>query len=144
MELLKIFLCHSSGDKPLVRELYRRLRQDGYQPWLDEEDLIPGQDWQIEIPKAVKNSQAVLVCLSNSSITKEGYVQKEIKFALDAADEKPEGVIFLIPVKLEPCEVPRRLSQWQWVNLYEEGGYERLLKALRLRAESLGIGGVRE
>ena len=63
----------------------------------------------------MKNSQAVLVCLSNNAITKEGYVQKEIKYALDVADEKPEGVIYLIPVKLEPCQVPGRLSKWQWV-----------------------------
>lgn len=140
---LKVFLCHSSGDKPQVRELYRRLREEGIDPWLDEENLIPGQDWQIEIPKAVKKAHAVLVCLSNKSITKEGYVQKEIKFALDAADEKPEGVIFLIPVKLEPCQVPGRLSRWQWVNYYEEGSYKRLLKALKLRAESLGLEGPR-
>lgn len=123
----------------MVRELYQRLRNDGVNPWLDEEELIGGQEWDLEIRKAVKASHAVVVCLSNSSITKEGYVQKEIKFALDVADEKPEGAIFLIPVKLEDCEVPYRLRNWQWVNLYDERGYERLLKALKLRAESLGL-----
>jgi len=133
---LQVFICHSSSDKPKAYSLYQRLRQDGFDPWLDAENLIPGQDWQIEIPKAVENSQVVLVCLSPGAITTEGYVQREIKFALDVADEKPEGTIYLIPVKLEPCEVPMRLSRWQWVDLYEEGGYERLLKALRLRAES--------
>ena len=133
---LQVFICHSSSDKPKAYSLYQRLRQDGFDPWLDAEDLIPGQDWQIEIPKAVENAQVVLVCLSPSAITTEGYVQREIKFALDVADEKPEGTIYLIPVKLEPCEAPMRLSRWQWVDLYEEGGYERLLKALRLRVES--------
>ena len=133
---LQVFICHSSSDKPKAYSLYQRLRQDGFDPWLDAEDLIPGQDWQIEIPKAVENSQVVLVCLSPTAITTEGYVQREIKFALDVADEKPEGTIYLISVKLEPCEVPMRLSRWQWVDLYEEGGYERLIKALRLRAES--------
>jgi len=133
---LQVFICHSSSDKPKAYSLYQRLRQDGFDPWLDAEDLIPGQEWQIEIPKAVENSQVVLVCLSSSAITTEGYVQREIKFALDVADEKPEGMIYLIPVKLEPCEVPVRLSRWEWVDLFEEGGYERLLKALRLRAES--------
>ena len=29
---LRVFLCHSSGDKPMVRELYKRLSQDGIQP----------------------------------------------------------------------------------------------------------------
>ncbi len=132
---LNVFLCHSSGDKPKVRELYNRLRNDGIEPWLDEEDLIPGQDWQIEIPKAVKNSQAVLVCLSNSAITKEGDAQKEIKYALDVADEKPEGVIDVILVKLEPCQVPGRLKvSGSGLCLYEEEGYEKLLRALKLRA----------
>jgi len=65
---LKIFLCHSSSDKPKVRELYQKLLEDGFTPWLDEENLLPGQDWEQEIPNAVKRSEIVLVCLSKSSI----------------------------------------------------------------------------
>ena len=98
---LKAFLCHSSEDKPIVRELYSRLRQDGVNPWLDETDILPGQDWDMEIRLAVRDSDAILVCLSHSSVEKEGYIQKEIKFALDVADEKPEGTIFIIPIKLD-------------------------------------------
>ncbi len=134
---LRVFLCHASQDKPAVRELHRRLTANGFAPWLDEEDLLPGQKWQVEIPKAVRNSDVVLVCLSQRSVNKEGYVQKEIKFALDVADEKPEGTIFLIPLRLEACDVPDRLSAWQWVNFYEDDGYARLVRALRQRAADL-------
>ena len=136
---LKVFLCHASGDKPAVRDLYRRLRSDGIAPWLDEEDLLPGQDWPLEIPKAVRSSDAVIICLSSRAITKAGYVQREIKYALDVADEQPEGAIFLIPLRLEECEAPERLRRWQWVDLFQRPGYERLLRALRARAESLGL-----
>lgn len=136
---LKIFLCHSSSDSSKVRELYQRLENDGFKPWLDEEDLIPGQEWQKEIPKAIHNSDVAIVCLSNNSISKSGYVQKEIKFALDVADEKAEGTIFLIPLKLEECTVPERLGNWQWVNYFEEKGYEKLVKALQIRALELGF-----
>ena len=134
---LRIFLCHASNDKPAVRDLYRRLAADGFAPWLDEEDLLPGQKWRDEIPKAVRNSDVVLVCLSQHSINKTGYVQKEIKFALDVADEQPDGAIFLIPLRLENCDVPERLSHLQWVNFYDEGGYARLLRALRRRVTDL-------
>ncbi len=134
---LKVFLCHASDDKPAVRELYQRLRADGFEPWLDEEDILPGQHWRDEIPKAVRNSDVVLVCLSQHSINKTGYVQKEIKFALDVADEQPDGTIFLIPLRLEECDVPERLNHLQWVNFYDEGGYARLLRALRRRATDL-------
>jgi len=77
---LKVFLCHSSEDKPAVRQLYRQLLNESVDPWLDEEKLLPGQDWQFEIWKAVRTSDIVIVCLSRRSITKEGFVQKEIKY----------------------------------------------------------------
>jgi len=98
---------------------------------------LPGQDLDLEITAAVRSSGAVLVCLSRASVTKEGFVQKEIKYALDVADEKPEGTIFIIPVRLEECDVPERLKRWHWVNLFEERGYESLLKSLRSRQQSL-------
>jgi hypothetical protein len=133
---LSIFLCHSFGDKPIVRKLHQQLCDDGFKPWLDEKDLLPGQDWHQEIIKAVRDSDVVAVCLSRSSVSKRGYVQREIKFALDVADEQPEDTIFIIPLKLEECDVPTRLKRWQWVNLFEEGGYERLIRALRHRTAS--------
>jgi TIR domain-containing protein len=135
--LLRVFLCHSSTDKPQVRRLYDRLRADGIAPWLDEVDLLPGQDWHIEITRAVKSADVVIVCLSKGAITKEGYVQREIKLALDVAEEKPEATIFIIPLKLEECSIPDRLSRWQWVNWYEEDGYTRLMMSLCKRAEMM-------
>ena len=137
--VLRVFLCHSSNDKPAVRDLYRRLRIENIEPWLDEEQLLPGQDWDQEITKAVQATDIVIVCLSRESINKAGYIQKEIKYALDIADEQPEGAIFIIPLKLEECDVPRRLHRWQWVNLFEGRGYGRLILALKARAIAIGI-----
>ena len=134
---LRLFLCHSSKDKKIVRDLYLKLRKDGFNPWLDEEDLLPGQNWKREISRAVKGSDAVLVCLSQQAITKDGYVHREISYALDVASEKSEDEIFLIPIRLEECEVPERLQRWHWANLYDEKGYEKLILSLKALAESL-------
>lgn len=128
---LKVFLCHGSEDKPIVRKLYHQLLASGVEPWLDEENLLPGQDWRYEITKAVRESNIVIVCLSRRSVSKAGFVQKEIKDALNVADEKPEGSIFLIPARLEECSLPARLSGRQWVDLFQKNGFERLLKALQ-------------
>jgi glycine betaine/choline ABC-type transport system substrate-binding protein len=122
-----------------VRKLYHRLIADGFDPWLDEEELIAGQRWEKEIPRAVRRSDVVIVCLSRNSITKAGYIQKEIKFALDVADEQPEGTIFLIPLKLEDCNIPESLSWAQWINYFDDRGYERLRKALMHRADAMGL-----
>ena len=63
----------------------------------------------MEIEKAVEAADAIIVCLSKGSITKEGYVQRELRTVLDFADYKPEGTLYIIPVRLEECEPPRRL-----------------------------------
>jgi TIR domain len=127
---LTVFLCHSSNDKERVRRLERRLRNDGYTTWLDEHELLPGQDWDREIRRAVGDTDVVVVCLSQGSVAKTGFVQKEILFVLDAADKRPEGDVFLIPARLEECEVPDRLSRWHRVDLFRRGGYNRLKRTL--------------
>ena len=139
--LLHVFLCHSSADKPAVRELYNKLHSAGFKPWLDEEDLLPGQDFPYEISKAVRNSDAVIICLSRDSVSKEGFVQREIKYAVDVALEKPKGTIFLIPLKLEECEVPDEMGHLHWIKLFEGTGFSQLVKALQHRAEKLGLTG---
>ncbi|HEU0001770.1 MAG TPA: FHA domain-containing protein, partial [Ktedonobacteraceae bacterium] len=136
---LRVFLCHSSGDKPAVRVLYKRLQTEGIDPWLDEENLLPGQYWEAEIRKAVEQTDVVIICLSISSINKTGFVQKEITFALDIAEQQPEDTIFLIPLKLEECTIPNRLNKLHWVNYFEETGHARLMRALEARAQKLGI-----
>jgi formylglycine-generating enzyme required for sulfatase activity len=141
---LRVFLCHSSQDKPIVREFYQRLNAEGWiEPWLDEEKLLPGQNWDMEIEKAVEAADAVIVCLSNNSVTKEGYVQRELKFVLDIALEKPEETIFIIPLRLEECNPPRRLRSWQYADYFpassRDSAYKRLASSLRLRTGDLDI-----
>jgi GAF domain-containing protein len=141
---LRVFLCHASQDKPVIRELYQRLLAEGWiDPWLDEERLLPGHEWDIEIKKAVKAADAVIVCLSNQSVLKEGYVQKEIRFVLDVADEKPEGMMFVVPLRLDECSVPRRLASWHYIDHFpksrESRSYGRLINSLTLKANTLGI-----
>ncbi|WP_263353336.1 toll/interleukin-1 receptor domain-containing protein [Acidicapsa acidisoli] len=136
---LKVFLCHSKQDKDSVRKTRLQLLERGIQPWFDEEDLIGGVDWELEIRRAVKSSHAILVFLSNKWLRTAGFAHKEIKLALDVADHQPEGSIFIIPLRLDECEVPDRLRTWQWIDIFTDDGFEKLVKALRRRADELGI-----
>jgi len=141
---LRVFLCHSSHDKPVVRDLYRRLDAEGWiDAWLDAEKLYPGQDWNFEIEKAVEEADVILVCLTKNSVNKEGYVQRELRIVLDLADYKPEGTLFVIPVRLEECDPPRRLRTWQYADYFPESdrdrAYQRLLVSLRMRARRLDL-----
>ncbi len=139
---LRVFLCHSSQDKPIVRELYQRLNAEGWiDPWLDEEKLLPGMNWDMEIEKAVEVADAVIVCLSNNSVTKEGYVQKELRTIIEKEWEKPEDIIFIIPLRLDDCPYPRRLKDFHYQDYFKniDQAYKRLYASLEKRAETVEI-----
>jgi hypothetical protein len=53
---LRVFLCHAHADRDPVRTLYTRLTQDGVDAWLDKAKLLSGQDWELEIRKAVRET----------------------------------------------------------------------------------------
>ncbi|KAB0242496.1 TIR domain-containing protein [Microcystis aeruginosa EAWAG127a] len=135
---IQIFLAHASEDKPAVLALYNRLKQAGYKPWLDKKDLIPGQIWRDEIPKAIKASQIFLACLSGKSANKQGYIQRELRIALDTFGEMLPGTIFFIPMRLEECEIPDLRMSEVGLNLrdihrldyWEEDGFEQLERAI--------------
>ncbi len=136
---LKVFLSYASQDKPIVRELSRRLVGEGWiDTWQDEKNLLPGQDWRVKIEEAVEEADVVVIVLSQHSVSKEGHVQKELRYAREIALEKPEDTIFLIPLRLDECEVPRGLRFYQWVDYFEEkkdSSYKALIASLKLRYE---------
>jgi len=127
---LRIFLAHARDDEKRVLRLYRHLTRDGMDAWVDRECLQPGQDWDHEIRVAIHSSDIVIVCLSNRYIHKRGYSQNELRIALEEANLLPPYTIFIIPARLEDCEMPVSLRRWQRVDLFVPGGYGRLLSAL--------------
>src|SRR5688572_5154622 len=135
--LLKVFLCHAHSDKSAVHDLYLRLIKDGVDAWLDKEKIMPGQDWEFEIRKAVREADVVVVCLSKQ-FNQAGFRQKEVRLALDTAMEQPEGGIFIIPARLEECENLESLRKWHWVDLFEEDGYQRFRSVLKSQSEKMG------
>lgn len=142
---LKVFLCHAHADAKSVHVYYDRLMHDGLDVWLDKAKLIPGQDWEHEIRKAVRENDIVIVCLSKQ-FNQKGFRQKELKIILEEAKLHPKGEIFIIPARLEECDVLEDLGHLQWVDLFEKedehgykyDGYESLLSALRSRANDVG------
>lgn len=135
---LKIFISYASGDRAKAQKLHAFLVSRGADPWLDTENLLPGQDWKMEISRALDETDLILLCLSKTSVTREGYVQKEMRLALDRALEIPPGEIFLIPARFEEVELPYSLRDFQWVDLYTDSGMKKLLKSLSLRADKVG------
>lgn len=130
-----VFLIHAHGDRDAVHKLHQRLRMDGIHAWLDADNLQPGQNWQSEIRKAILKSDAVIVCLSRAFNKQYGYRHEELKLALEKADLLMDE-IFIIPVRLEECDMPESLRHIHRVDLFKNGGYKKLMHALLARRGS--------
>lgn len=132
---LRVFLCYAHSDREMVRNLYNRIVEAGIHAWLDSEDLQPGQNWQHEIRKSILKSDVVIVCLSREFNKQHGYRHEELKLALEKKELLDDDDVFVIPVRLEKCDMPDSLRNLHRVDLFEATGYKKLIRALR-RMES--------
>lgn len=136
----QIFLSYAREDKERVEALYQQLSAAGFKPWMDTKDILAGEKWQVSIHHALQRSHFFLACLSVISVTKRSYIRRELREALERRQEMLESDIYLIPVRLEKCEMPEDLREHQWVDLFVEDGWNRLVQALQVGMERRGEG----
>lgn len=130
----KVFISYAEEDQDIAVKLYNDLRHSGVELWLDRKDLSPGQNWKVEIKKAIEKSSYFLALISTKSIDKKGFTQKELKFALDIVDEMPSSDIFIIPVRIDDCRpIYGKLQDLHWVDLFPsyDEGLKKILKVLK-------------
>jgi len=129
----QVFISYSRDDQKIADEIYAFLDSHNCSPWMDTHDLVPGQDWELEITQRIKISDFFVACLSNNSVSKRGYVQKELKYALSVLEQFPEGEIYLIPIRISDCNVPESLVKRQWLDWSAPNAKEQLLKAIKTK-----------
>jgi hypothetical protein len=130
-EKKQVFLIYAREDLPEARRITEFLRARGYHPWLDVDNITPGEVWKKAILGALEESAVALVLVSDHLINKTGFVHVELRTALRVLQEAHRNVSPLIPVRLDNSQVPDTLSDLQWVNLFEPDGFERLDAGLR-------------
>lgn len=116
----KVFISYAKEDYKAASELYDYLCDWHFDPWLDKRKLLGGQGWDYEIKKALKEADFIILLLSQTSVAKRGYVQKEYRLALEYCEEKLDSDIYIIPYKIDECTVPDKLSKYQWIEMKNE------------------------
>lgn len=129
----KVFLCHDSRDRDLVKALEKRLHALGLDTWRDAQDLRGGDDWDRQIKHVLrKQVDYVLVCETPRMVSRgESYLHLEITEALERQRYFPTGQRFLIPGTLEPSEGLTNLDHLHRQDLVSDEGLKRLASLLQ-------------
>ncbi|API51110.1 hypothetical protein BMW22_05140 [Rhizobium leguminosarum] len=125
-----VFVSYSRVDLPFVERLVAFLKDAEASVWFDQTSLLPGRRWEDVIEDEIPNSRTFLVCLSKAAMARAGYFHVEQHRASDAALRIPPERLFVLPVLLGDCEIPRKFKQYHAVNLIEPGAIEMLLRSL--------------
>lgn len=134
-----IFLSYASPDQARVQEFYDFLKAKDLQVWMDKHEIRGGQNWDFEIKKALKRAAIIVVFLSNSSVDRRGYAQREIRIALDQAKSKLIDDIYVIPVALDPLPaIPAQFEEIHIIKTDQVDGNDELAKAIVQQLEDLG------
>ena len=130
----KIFISYAKEDQNFAEKLYSDLKDQGFNLWMDKNNLVPGQNWKIEISKAINESTFFLALISSNSISKAGFTQKELKQAIDILDAYPKSDIFIIPVRIDDCKpIDEKLQLLHWADLFPsyEKGLKEIIRVLK-------------
>ena len=101
---MNVFISYSLEDGEFARKLISRLKNAGLEVWDAASQVGPGDNWSLEIGKALEKSDAMIVLISPAS-SKSLMVQKEIEYALT----KERFQDRLIPVVVRPT------SKFPWI-----------------------------
>jgi hypothetical protein len=175
----RVFLSYARTDGVRVKKLYDHLENEGFRPWMDDEQIPGGSLWWEKIQEAIKQADFLFICLSQHFVTRlsereDNYLKKEVNFALkkykalhaeqkrlhtltmERLNELPKqsavlskadlkaklkrltsdvqsenDITFVIPIRFEACDMPKRLMGFQWVELSSPKDLSRLLKMMR-------------
>ena len=128
-----VFISYAREDSDWAARLVNELQARGIKTWFDRENLLPGQDWDMELGKAIEECRYFLALLSHHSVNKQGVVQREVKKALSLRDNHPPGSAYILPVRIDDCNPAHPdLKRLQWLDLFDdwEYGIRRLLKVI--------------
>jgi hypothetical protein len=134
----QVFIAYCKEDEELATRLCEDLNRAGFSPWMDVRKLLAGQNWPRAIEAAIEVSDFFVACFSGKSVRKKGGFQSEIRYALDCARQVPLDEIYIVPVRLDECPVPRTIQhELQYIDLFPDwdSGMERLLTMLRREVE---------
>jgi WD40 repeat protein len=131
-EKIRVFINYAREDLASARRLHADLLQHGIDPWLDVVNLKPGQVWELETRKAIREANFVIMLISSKSVEKRGFVNAEIRECLDIQNQLPEGRVFILPARLDPCDPSfEQLRKLQCVDLFPyEAGLQKLVRVI--------------
>ena len=135
----RVFISYGREDGEAALRMFRDLAAAGHEPWLDRECLVPGQPWKAAVVDAIKNCEFVIALLSSRTVSRRGFVNREIKEALDLLAEEPENRSFLIPARLDDCSPShQKLAELHRVDMFPswDEGMRQIRKALDITKTS--------
>lgn len=120
--------------------MYEQLKGEGFDVWVDFDRILPGQDWNYEITRALNRTRIVLAFVSQSSVERRSYLQRELRLALEKRQEMLSGDIYLVPVMLDDeTPVPEELKTIQAIRMSDPRFHKRLADALTYQLGRLGV-----
>ncbi|GAA3464228.1 toll/interleukin-1 receptor domain-containing protein [Saccharothrix longispora] len=135
------FISYVREDTARADRLQRALEAAGVNVWRDTRDLWPGQDWKIEIRRAISaDSLVFLACFSEVSEKRQiSYQHEELNQAVEQMRMRRPGHPWIIPVRFAECTLPpfdlgagKSLESLQRIDLFEENWDEGIAQLVRV------------
>lgn len=132
----KVFLSHTSTDKPFVDRLASDLERVNVGVWYDKWEIRVGDSLFDKISEGIEENDFLAIILSPRSVQSE-WVRREVNAAL--MRELSERKVIVLPILYETCEIPTLLREKKYADFTKsyDDGFEDLLLATSPQSPSV-------
>jgi hypothetical protein len=121
---MNVFISYTSEDSKWAEELVSNLERNGLDVWYASSHLLPGDNWSLEVGKALERAKAMVILLSPAAAESEN-LRRELEYALTSEKFRNRLIPVIVkptrkvpwilerlnPEKGSPSEVSRRIVQ---------------------------------
>ena len=145
-EVPRIYLSYKRQDLERVEPIYEALKAEGFRPWIDVRDILPGKNWVNEIEEAIRSAHFFLAFVARNSVNKTSSARHRSskscrrlislwrgsrKLSRQSRCYRPDPRSYMIPARLDPVQPPAKIAQFQWVDLFAAKGLQALINTIR-------------
>ena len=123
----RIFLSFAATDHPRVMPLSNWLLEQGFELSTGDDVTSDKSREQLDL---IQKANFFLACLTQDSLDEHGKIEKKIKRELNLLWKGTDNEAFVIPVRLEACEIPETLQAFQHVDVFQSEDFPALLDQL--------------
>ena len=123
--MAELFLSYSRAQKEFVSSLFHALEREGFDTWIDWDDILPSEAWRKAIQSGIESAHTFLYVISSASVESE-----VCRFELEWAIRSHKRLIAFVREDIDPSMLHPEIREINWIFCRKTDSFDEAIRKL--------------